>query len=202
MLDLPVSIGKMASIFVGSFFVVVIFAIEQTNVYIPLWIALIVALPSTITPMALSYLQAKARRKEKEADAKARREEKLADWKRQDEVAKRVERVALAQVEVAKKVEAVAEGASSRTAQLEKLSKGQEVIHSLVDGQLTAQMQAELDTKMALLISLNEVALLKKQAGVAPSEEATEIIAAMKASIAELKEKLASRRATEAKMKK
>lgn len=98
------------------------------------------------------------------------------EFKRQDEVAARAEQVAqrlLASNERA---------ARSATATNQKL----DVIHGLVNSNLTSAMQAELDATIRVLLLMREVVALKRAAGQEPSPEAIGAIKATEAKIEEL----------------
>lgn len=103
-------------------------------------------------------------------NARARHKEKLEDWARQDEVAEKLLR--------ANEVVAL----QSRDTQ-----KKLEVIHTLVNSNMTAAMDAELHATEREYAMMLEVIDLKKTAGVEPTRTVLDQVAATEAKIAELR---------------
>jgi FtsZ-interacting cell division protein ZipA len=148
-----------------------------------LLIALVVAV---IGPVILSILTNRQRRKEK-----------AEDWKREDAVAEKAATAAealrkdnKALAEATKEVAAVAaESKASTDFQLER-------IHTLVNSNMTAQMEDSLASKKAELAALLEVGDLKQASGQKPTEEALAVIATIRTDIArkeaELEDRLAA----------
>jgi hypothetical protein len=123
-----------------------------------------------------------------------RRIEKREDWARQDQVAAEARRQ---QDEVAAQAQ---EAASLLLAQNAKVAASTEatqqkldVIHILVNSNMTAAMQAELDATRRDLVSLREVARLNEEAGRPLSTEARTAINETAARIAKLDADLSDR---------
>ncbi len=115
--------------------------------------------------------------------SKARREDKEEDWARQDAVASQAAKAAellLAQNKV------VAETATTTNEKLD-------VIHTLVNSNMTAAMQAEYDATVRELAMMREVIRLNKVAGTEPSVEATAAVDATEIKVGELKATLEDR---------
>jgi hypothetical protein len=96
-----------------------------------------------------------------------RRAEKREDWARQDAVADKAAEAATLLLAENKRVAATAE----------KTNEKLDVIHILVNSNMTAAMQAELDATRRDLVSLREVARLNREAGRETSPEAAAVIA-------------------------
>lgn len=149
---------------------------------------LVVALfVAVIGPLLLSWLNGIQRRKEK-----------IEDYARQDEVADRATAVAeqaatAAQllVEDNKRVALAAAGAADKT--FGKLDE----IHTLVNSNMTAAMQAELDATVREVAMMREVGALHLAAGRDPSAEAEAAIVATEGRIAELRSALEDRHAAQ-----
>jgi hypothetical protein len=109
------------------------------------------------------------------------RRDRLDDWARQDRLAAGAARAARA--------------AAAATAAVtnEKL----DVIHGLVNGNLTAAMQAELDALRVSAAMMHEVMALRQAAGQEPSADAAAALAATEAKIASLTAALAERKIVE-----
>lgn len=136
-------------------------------------IALIVFTGSVIGPLLLALLTGRQRRKEKEQD-----------YKRQDEVARRVEKVAKKAATAAGRVSTVA---TTLVASNSETNKKLDVIHTLVNSNMTKAMQGELDANIVTLASLKELIELKKAAGKEPTKEALSAIETVEKNIHELK---------------
>jgi Na+-transporting NADH:ubiquinone oxidoreductase subunit NqrC len=108
---------------------------------------------------------------------RAQRAARLEDWARQDQVAARVEAVAEKAAEVgdqvANRVEAVAskaaEVAAANTSRLDQ-------IHTLVNSNLTAALQRELDATVVMQVALREVVALKRERGLEPDPESLAVL--------------------------
>jgi superoxide dismutase len=74
-----------------------------------------------------------------------------------------------------------------------RLVAGQEQIHTLVNSNLTAQMNDTLDARVRDLASLKEIVSLKEEKGQKPSAEALQVIETQQSSIDELRAKLRDR---------
>lgn len=154
-------------------------------------VVIIVALfASTIGPVTLAHLTGKQRMKEK-----------IEDWRRQDEVARRADEVAHQllekQNETAAKTTEAAEllvennKVVAKTARVtnEKL----DVIHTLVNSNMTAALQAELDATQAQAVLMREVLQLREDQGKEPNEEALSVLEALDANIQKLAANLKDR---------
>lgn len=123
-----------------------------------------------------------------------RANEKKLDWARQDEVAAQAAKAATALVEGQKEAaellvvanERVAEAAESTSAKLD-------VIHTLVNSNMTAAMQAELDATVREVAMMKEVIRLNQVAGSKPSADARATLKATEEKISELKATLSDR---------
>jgi hypothetical protein len=105
-----------------------------------------------------------------------RRSDKREDWARQDAVAEKA-------AEAAKLLLA----ANERVAKTAAETNGKlDVIHTLVNSNMTAAMQAELDATSRELVSLREITALKQAAGLEPTPAALAAVQATEAKIAEL----------------
>lgn len=140
------------------------------------YVALIAAIAAMMSPALLAFLS-----------NNARRDEKREDYARQDKVAARAEKAASDLIASNKEV-----AEAARTAAI--VTNGKlDVIHTLVNSNMTAAMQSELDAKLQNLALLREVSDLKKAAGENPSPEAQAVIAMTEQKIAELQAVLVDR---------
>ncbi len=134
-----------------------------------IWLALIVAgttlITSTIAPVVMTLIT-----------ARQNRIDRAADWARQDTVAAKL----LASNEQLKVTGGVAN---------DKL----DAIHTLVNSNMTAAMQAELDATVRELAMMREVIGLNKAAGREPTAESLAAKEMTKTRIAELQATLADR---------
>jgi hypothetical protein len=137
-----------------------------------IWLALIVAVPAMLSPLLMALLT------NRHAAAKEAR-----DHARQDVVAAQVADTARL---LKANTKAVAETAAETHSQLK-------VIHTLVNSNMSAAMQAEHDATARELAMMREVIDLKRKNGHEPSDEAMTAIKATEAKIAELKLALADR---------
>ncbi len=148
--------------------------------YGPIWIALIVAVPTVLTsfvaPIMLSVISSK--------QARADRQE---DYARQDKVAAKAEEAARRLVASNTEVAATAKTVAS------KLNNKLDVIHGLVNSSMTAAMQSELDAVTSNVVLLEQIIELKKSAGQAPTEDALKTVALMQDKMNELKANLTDR---------
>jgi hypothetical protein len=127
----------------------------------PVYVALIVALGAAFS----AWWNTRSRRKDKEQD-----------WARQDAVA----------AQAAKAAELLLV-ANERVAQTAEVTNGKlDVIHTLVNSNMTAAMQAQLVALQGQLVLMNRVATLKGEAGTKPNENEVAAIVAVEAQIAEL----------------
>ncbi len=130
-----------------------------------IWLALIVAVPATLSPLAMAWFTARTKREEREQD-----------WARQDIVAARLL------------------VSNKQVAENTRITNGKlDVIHMLVNSNMTAAMQNEHDAVIRELAMMREVIDLKRAAGQEPSIEVLAAIEATEAKIAELKIVLSER---------
>lgn len=131
-------------------------------------IALIVAVPAIVSPLLLSLMTNRNRRLEKEQDYArldmvAEKAEKAAEM-----VADKVRLVAQKAAEDAKLLVSINERVAAKAKlTIEKL----DVIHALVNSNMTATMQSELDSHVVALALMIEIIELKRAAGSEPSVE-------------------------------
>lgn len=113
----------------------------------------------------------------------ANRTSKVEDWKREDAVAAKA-------AEAAKLLlQANAEVAAAARVTNQKL----DVIHTLVNSNLTAAMQSEYDATFRELILMKEIVKIKQKDGHDPSKETLDTVAVTEAKLAELQAKLTDR---------
>ncbi len=172
-----------------------------------------VALFTSITaPVLLVFLTGKQRRADDERAAERRHTEKVEDWARQDAVAARLLE---AQAASAAKAEEVARKAAEAAelllgAQTESIVRTDEVariaaeaqastearlveIHGLVNSDMTAARQGQLDQAKMTLVTLRRVVDLGQERGIKPTDADLADIAAAEASIKDLELILADR---------
>lgn len=132
---------------------------------------------------------------------KMHREDRLADYERQDLVAKNAARaaedLAASQKAIADQAAEAARlllAANERVATTAAETNGKlDVIHTLVNSNMTAAMQAELDATTRELAMMREVASLNAAAGRAPTIEVLAAIDATESKISELTAAMADR---------
>lgn len=135
-------------------------------------VALIVAIPAFLSPLILAWLTNRNLR-----FAKAQ------DYKRQDDVA--AQAASAARLLLA---------ANERVAASTRITNGKlDVIHALVNSNMTAVIGAELAARRENLVLLLEVVAIKRAAGHEPTDEAISTIEVAKSKIAELETTLADR---------
>jgi hypothetical protein len=142
-----------------------------------------VVISTFISPFILSILYYLIDSRKQEAQAIIRRQEKKQDYERQDEVANRAAHAAELLLAQNHKVAL----ASEKT--LEQLG----VIHVLVNSNMTAAMQAELDATIREHAGLIEIVELKKQHGDKPTTHALAVIESTDKRISELRANLDDR---------
>jgi hypothetical protein len=133
--------------------------------------------------------------------SRAKRKEKDQDYAREDAVAKQAAEAARLLVErqdamaskaaEAARLLAVNTEAVAKTAQ--RTSDKLDVIHTLVNSNMTAAMQAELDATVREAAMIQEVMDLKKTSGVDPTVEALAALKSARNKIAELTSTLTDR---------
>jgi hypothetical protein len=122
------------------------------------------------------------------------REDRLADYERQDKVARAAEQTATDLIASQKRIaDQAAEAAkllldaNERVARTAQVTNGKlDVIHTLVNSNMTAAMQSEYDATVRELAMMREVMALKEAAGGSPGAEARAAIAATEVKLAEL----------------
>lgn len=120
------------------------------------------------------------------------RSEKKQDWQRQDAVAKQAREAAALLLINNNRVAAAAEAAT------EKL----DVIHTLVNSNLTTSLRSELNATKLTLQTLKEIMELRKVQGTEPSEEVLRIIQETQTKVNSLQRSLSDRESTEEEIKK
>ncbi len=138
---------------------------------------------TVVSPMVLMYLTSRERRLEK-----------LEDYRRQDEVAAKVDRVA-AQAAIAQKASIVRTDEVVRVAAATAAEQNQQLkqIHMLVNSDMTAARQAELDQTKITLVMLKKIVAMDVRDSRIPSPEDLAAIRATEARIDELQTILADR---------
>lgn len=131
-----------------------------------LWTAIIIAVSTTGSPLLLSYFTNRRSHKDR-----------VEDWARQDAVAQKAEDAATLLIESNRKMSAKTDEtaallladnkkvATATATTIEKL----DVIHTLVNSNMTASMQSELIAVKAQLVLIREVMTLNNAAGHTPS---------------------------------
>jgi hypothetical protein len=137
-----------------------------------------------------------------------RRQEKAEDWARQDLVADRVTEAAAAAEDVATQAATAARlllerqdaaeaqravAADLLVAANERLGGKLDIIHTLVNSNMTSAMQAELDATVREVAMMREVVALKQTAGHEASAEAMAAIDATDEKVQELRSALIDR---------
>jgi len=155
-----------------------------------IWLALIVAFSSSIGPLILAVVSTALRNVERRHDY-ARQDAVAAQAavaaklliERQDEVAAQAREAASLLLESNKSVAATAAMTNQKL----------DIIHTLVNSNMTAAMQAEFDATVRELAMMREVVALNKAAGREPHQEALSAILATSHKIEELKANLDDR---------
>lgn len=167
--------------------------------YIAIVAALSAALTSTIAPILLAVIA-----------YRQRRQEKFDEYTRQDQVAARVEDAARKLLQRQDEVAAKAAEAAKLllannervAADAEKANAKLDVIHTLVNSNMTAALQSEMDATTRELAMMREVVELKRAAGSDPTTEVLAAIEATKMKLGELAATLADRLAANEQAKK
>lgn len=163
-----------------------------------IWLAILAAI---VAPCILAWLNGRLRQEELRESAKLRREEKLEDWRRQDEVARRAEIVAKQLLDKQKETVAHTEEAAALlvennkvVAKTAKITNSKlDVIHTLVNSNMTAALQSEVDATRAQVILMKEVIGLRVDAGQRPDSDAVKTLAVLESKVAELDANLKDR---------
>lgn len=122
------------------------------------------------------------------------REDRLADYKRQDDVAAKAAQAAADLVKSQKVIsDQAAEAAELLLAANERVATTAsitndklDVIHTLVNSNMTAAMQSEFDATVRELAMMKEVINLKGAAGLSPTPEALSAVTSTEAKLQEL----------------
>ena len=106
------------------------------------------------------------------------REDQLADYQRQDKVAAAAAAAAVAAQEAARVAQAQAQVAQSQAvdaaSKLDDLSAQTQRIHTLVNSDMTAARQEELDQAESLIVVLKRIIQLAKDKGIMPDPSDTD----------------------------
>jgi hypothetical protein len=135
-------------------------------------LGIVVAICSTVGPVLVALVQSRNRRKEK-----------AQDYAREDAVA---ERAAVAARLLAVNTQKVVDSTQETHDKLD-------VIHVLVNSNMTAAMQAELDATVREAAMIQEVIDLKRNHGIEPTVEALATLESARKKISELRAELADR---------
>lgn len=138
---------------------------SATDPGVPVEVIVVAVIVSVIAPMVVGVMT-----------NRQRRAEKREDWARQDAVAAQAAQAARLLLAENEKVREAAESTQQKL----------DVIHVLVNSNMTAAMQAELDATRRDLVSLREVARLNEEAGRPMTEDAGAVIAETEQRIAKL----------------
>ncbi len=140
----------------------------------------VIAVFSSITaPLLITY-----------ATTRLRRQERLEDYARQDAIAQRVAEVARTAADNSAATERKLNQISQQALQIREQANQ---IHILVNSDMTAARQAELDQTRAILAVLRRVTNLTVQQGAAPDPEDVQAIARAEHRVQELEQILADR---------
>jgi hypothetical protein len=160
-------------------------------------LALIVAIPAALSPVAIRWWDSRSLAKAKAAEADERRADKEQDWARQDAVS---DRLIASNALVAKSANKLLESSALVVAsaavtgeRLQELVIGQKQIHTLVNSNLTAAKEAQLEALEAKLTVQHEMVVFREEAGKPVDIEARASMEATAIKITELKAELADR---------
>lgn len=166
-----------------------------------LWVALIAIFTSITAPLLLAYVNNRQQRKAKLEDAAEMRAAKAEDYARQDKVAREAREVAAQAEKTARLLlenQQATAAAADEVARLaavnaERADVKLDQIHTLVNSQMTAARQAELDQTRAMLIVLKRVTALAALRGEHADPLDLEAIERTEKRIRELEAELAER---------
>lgn len=145
----------------------------------PVWIAGIVAVSSAVAPLLIAIVTSSQKRKDR-----------AQEYARLDAVAVKADAVADKAAEAAK---LLLESNARVQQRGEVVNEKLDEIHVLVNSNMTAMMQSELDATRTSLALMKEVIDLKRASGKKPSSEAAANLKATEAKVKELSSKLAVR---------
>lgn len=150
-------------------------------------VAAIVALPATVTPLLLAAISGRAAARAKQQDYDRQDVVAAQLIARQDLVTEQARQTARTLLASNDRIAVVARETADR------LGGKLEQIHTLVNSNLTAEMNGRLIATKGQLAGLREVVELKRLAGHKPTEDALEAIIAIEKVIGELETTLAER---------
>ena len=155
-----------------------------------LWYAIIISFFSAVSPLSLAYLTNKHTRRDR-----------AEDWARQDAVAAKAahtadllvtsnlrmaDQAAVAAHLLLEDNKKVAATAAEAVASAASASAKLDTIHTLVNSQMTAAIQSELDAVQRELVLMLEVVAMRASSGAPSNGAAAASVVATKAKIAEL----------------
>ncbi len=136
-------------------------------------IAAVAGMGTVFSPLILAYVSGRQRRREQ-----------VQQWEREDRVAVRAAEAEARAADSARLLLAV----NREVVEATTVTNGKlDVIHGLVNSNLTTAMQAEYDATVRTLALMREVVALRREAGADPSVDAIAAIAATETRVAELK---------------
>lgn len=164
----------------------------------PVWIAFVVAV---VGPSVALWMQGRQRAQERREEASLRAEERREDWARQDLVADRLERrqqeTAARAHEVAIQTQQAAELLLKNNAAVAATARAAntklDVIHTLVNSNMTAALQDSLDSARANLATLRELIGVRVAQGEEPDEETRTALATLEDKVGRLAANLIDR---------
>lgn len=162
------------------------------------WIAITVAV---IGPFLLAWLQGRQRTADMHAEAQLRREERAEDYARQDLVAERLTRrndeVAAKAQQVAIQTQTAAQLLLQNNEKVAAATKAAntklDVIHTLVNSNMTSALQGQLDAHKAQLVTLRELIALRVTMGQSPDDETSAALLALETRVGALAANLRDR---------
>jgi hypothetical protein len=173
-----------------------LYAVTATGGGIPdiFWIAIIAVFSAVLAPLILSRSNIHQQRLARKEEFEQRKAEKAEDYRRQDEVAAQAAQAARdllgAQQEMQRRTDEVARLAAENADRADtKLNQ----IHTLVNSDMTAARQSELDQTRAMLVVLKRVTALAALRGEHADPEDLDAIARTEKRISSLEAILADR---------
>jgi hypothetical protein len=146
------------------------------------------------SPILLSFLNGRQFAASKREDAEIRKAEKDQEYARLDAVADKAEATAREAAKQAAEAASLLVKSNEAVAETARVTNGKlDVIHQLVNSNMTAAMQDSMGALKAQLVLMHEVIDLKRAAGAVPSPDALTAIAATEAKIVELQAVLTDR---------
>lgn len=162
------------------------------------WVAITVAV---VGPFLLAWLQGRQRTADMHAEARLRAEERAEDYARQDLVAERLSRrndeVAAKAQQVAIQTQTAAQLLLQNNEKVAAATKAAntklDVIHTLVNSNMTAALQGELDASKAQLVTLRELIALRVMLGQTPDDETSAALLTLESKVGALSSNLKDR---------